>query len=117
MTMTCVVKGYCGRIGSALALAVFLAWTVAAHASGRAGDELEKEYHSASIRAVARDAFPVLFNPPMGTVADGDEVIRPNEWVIGIAMNGLAKAYPVAVMGFHELINDHVGGHPIAVCW
>jgi Protein of unknown function (DUF3179) len=117
MTMTYIVKGYYRRIGCALALAVGLAWTVAAHASGRAGDELEKEYRSASIRAVARDAFPVLFNPPMGTVADGDKVIRPNEWVIGITINGQTKAYPVAVMGYHELINDHVGGHPITVCW
>ena len=28
-----------------------------------------------------------------------------------------AKAYPVDVMGFHELINDVVGGTPITVCW
>jgi hypothetical protein len=53
----------------------------------------------------------------MGTVADGDRFLRPSEWVTGIALNGQAKAYPITVMGFHELINDTVGGVPIAVCW
>ena len=78
---------------------------------------LEKEYFSSSFRAAPRDAFPVLFNPPMGTVEDGDRILQPNEWVIGIALKGEAKAYPVDVMGFHELINDVVGGTPITVCW
>lgn len=79
--------------------------------------ELEKEYYAGSFRAVGRDSFPVLFNPAMGTVAEGDRFIRPNDWVIGIALDGEAKAYPVMVMGFHELINDVVAGHPITVCW
>ena len=78
---------------------------------------LEKEYSSSSFRAAPRDAFPVLFNPPMGKVEDGDRILQPNEWVIGIALKGEAKAYPVDVMGFHELINDVVGGTPITVCW
>ncbi len=47
--------------------------------------ELEEEYFSSSFRAAPRDAFPVLFNPPMGKVEDGDRILQPNEWVIGIA--------------------------------
>ena len=80
-------------------------------------EELEKEYYSNSFRAAPRDAFPVLFNPPMGNVKDGDGILQPNEWVIGIALKDEAKAYPVDVMGFHELINDVLGGTPITVCW
>ena len=76
---------------------------------------LEEEYFPSSFRAAPRDAFPVLFNPPMGGVNDGDRILQPNEWVIGIALKGEAKAYPVDVMGFHELINDVVGGTPITV--
>ena len=102
---------------SALSFALLAAGGFAAAASGGTKEELEKEYRSASMRAVARDAFPVLFNPPMGDVAEGDKFIRPNEWVIGISVGGEAKAYPVAVMGFHELINDTVAGQPITVCW
>ena len=101
----------------ALGLLFGLAWSFPSDAAPRSKDELEKEYSSASFRAVGRDAFPVLHNPSMGSVTDGDRVLRPNEWVIGIAVNGEAKAYPITVMGFHELANDRVGGLPITVCW
>ena len=110
-------QGHHGIRGSALAVGVLLAGALSAEAGAAGRATLEEEYHSGSVRAVARDAFPVLFNPSMGTVADGDKIIRPHEWVIGIAITGAAKAYPVAVMGFHELINDHLGGQPITVCW
>ncbi len=103
--------------GVILGLAVAVTWSLVAYAETRSEEELEKEYRAASFRAVARDAFPVLFNPFMGTVADGDRFLRPGDWVIGIALNGQAKAYPITVMGFHELINDTVGGAPIDVCW
>ena len=105
------------KISNIFWLFLFTCIAARAHAASPTPAEIEKEYNSASMRAVARDAFPVLFNPPMGTVADGNKIIQPNEWVIGIEMNGKARAYPVAVMGFHELINDTVGSHPITVCW
>ena len=88
-----------------------------ANSQVRSKRALENDYRSHSFRAVARDAFPVLNNPSMGTVEDGNRLLQPNEWVIGIALNGEAKAYPVAVMGFYELINDVVRGTPITVCW
>jgi len=108
---------YRALIGIVLGFTLLLAGGYSVSASSLTKDELEREYRSSSMRAVARDAFPVLFNPTMGRVADGDKIIRPNQWVIGIAMGGEAKAYPVAVMGFHELINDTLAGHPITVCW
>lgn len=80
-------------------------------------DALRRHYLAHSFRAVPQDSFPVLHQPKMGTVEDGDRVLNTGEWVIGIAWNGKAKAYPVDVMGFHELINDTVGGMPIAICW
>ena len=89
-----------------------------AHAAvAGSAQELEKEYNRHSMRAVPRDAFPVLTHPAMGAAAEGDKFFRPNEWVIGVELNGAARAYPVTVMGIHELINDTVAGHPITVCW
>lgn len=94
-----------------------LAWSFPSDAAPLSRADLEKEYYSASFRAVGRDAFPVLHNPSMGSVKEGDRVLRPAEWVIGIAVSGEARAYPITVMGFHELANDRVGGLPITVCW
>ncbi len=100
-----------------LGFLLFTVWGPEANSEQLSREDLEKKYRSGSFRATAQDAFPVLYNPPMGTVEDGDRVLQPAEWVIGIALKGEAKAYPVDVMGFHELINDVVGGTPITVCW
>ena len=70
-------------------------------------------------QAVPRDAFPVFDNPKMLSAAEAERVgvVFDSAVVIGVAHNGDAKAYPVAVMGVHELGNDTLGGVPIAVSW
>ena len=70
-------------------------------------------------QAVPRDAFPVFDNPTMLTAAEAEQqgVVFARDAVIGVAYNGEAKAYPITVMGVHELGNDTIGGVPIAVSW
>jgi hypothetical protein len=86
------------------------------HAPLRAGDLLEEEYDTQARRAAPRDGFPVLDSPSM-VPASKAEGIRDDEPVIGIAIGKEAKAYPVSVMGRHELANDTCGKTPIAVSW
>ena len=66
-----------------------------------------------------RDAFPVFDNPPMLTAAraEANGVVFPRDAVIGVSRNGEARAYPISIMGFHELGNDTIAGVPIAVSW
>lgn len=80
------------------------------------GDDLEADYKRHSRRAAPRDAFPVLFDPEL-TPAAKAEGIRDDEPVIGVAIGGEAKAYPISIMGRHELANDTCGGQPIAASW
>jgi hypothetical protein len=70
-------------------------------------------------QAVARDAFPVFNSPVMLTAADAERqgLIFDRDAVIGVAHGGEAKAYPITVMGVHELGNDTIAGIPIAVSW
>ena len=37
--------------------------------------------------------------------------------MIGVEINGEAKAYPVSWLGGRELVIDDVGGEPILVSW
>jgi len=37
--------------------------------------------------------------------------------VIGYVQNGEARAYPVALLDHHELVNDRIGGKPVTVGW
>ena len=43
------------------------------------------------------------------TYLDADDV------VLGIEVNGKARAYPVRFIAFHHVVNDVVGGRPVAV--
>ena len=68
---------------------------------------------------MGRDAFPVFNNPRMlsARAAEQAGLIFPRDAVIGVRHNGEAKAYPISIMGIHELGNDTIGGKPIAVSW
>lgn len=77
--------------------------------------DLEADYDAHSKRVVPRDTFPVLDEPEMAP-ADGADV-KDDEPVIGVVCDGEARAYPVAVMGRHELVNDVCGKTAIAASW
>jgi len=70
-------------------------------------------------QAVPRDAFPVFDNPDMLSAAEAERqnVIFPRDVVIGVRHGNTAKAYPITIMGVHELGNDTLDGMPIAVSW
>jgi hypothetical protein len=82
-------------------------------------DELERDFERHARRAVPRDAFPVLDQPELIAAerAQRERLVAEDEPVIGVAIGDEARAYPIAVMGRHELANDLCGGEPIAVSW
>ena len=43
--------------------------------------------------------------------------LDPNERIIGLVINGEARAYPITILSSHEIVNDTVGGEPVAVTW
>jgi hypothetical protein len=49
-------------------------------------------------------------------VADVD-FLADNEPVLAIAIDGDARAYPVQIMTWHEIVNDTVGGVPVTVSY
>jgi hypothetical protein len=62
-----------------------------------------------------RDGIPALDAPK--TLAAADAPWEDDERVIGVALGGEARAYPLAVLVWHELVNDTLGGHPILVSY
>lgn len=92
------------------------AWMVAAALTALAATAAAQPI---GYQAVPRDAFPVFDDPKMLSAAEAErqEVIFDRDVIIGVAHNGEAKAYPITIMGVHELGNDVIGGVPIAVSW
>ncbi len=62
-----------------------------------------------------RDGIPALRDPAF--VAADEASLRPGDRVIGITAGGTAKAYPIRILNWHELVNDTVGGLPVAITY
>ena len=69
------------------------------------------------IRAVLPpDMIRALDEPPTAAARDA-RFMDPRERVIGVVQGGVARAYPLRQLDWHEVINDRLGGRPIAVTW
>ena len=62
-----------------------------------------------------RDAIRPVYEPDF--VEASDSPLQEDELVMGVAIQGEAKAYPVTVLRFREMVDDELGGLPILVTW
>ncbi len=52
------------------------------------------------------------------TFVPADEAeIDPDTWVLGVVIDGQARAYSLNLLNAHEVVNDRVGDHAIAAVW
>ena len=63
-----------------------------------------------------RDGIPALTNPKYVPAAKAD-YMRPDEQVLGVFINGVARAYPTRILSWHEVVNDEFGAEPVLVSW
>lgn len=63
------------------------------------------------------DAIPSIDNPQFHSVSDADQEYDLDELVLGVEFEGDARAYPIGLLARHEIVNDTVGGQPIAVTY
>ena len=61
-----------------------------------------------------RDGIPPIDHPRFKPVSK-IEGLAATEPVIGLAINGKARAYPLRILMRHEIVNDELGGVPISV--
>ncbi len=64
---------------------------------------------------VPRDGIPPLDEPKFTTPEDADQWLGAQEPVIALEINGDARAYPLQILTWHEVVNDAVGGVPVTV--
>jgi len=61
-----------------------------------------------------KDGIPSIDKPKFIAVA-ADKELTPRDPVIGLEIAGDARAYPLRVLIWHEIVNDRVGGVPVTV--
>lgn len=71
----------------------------------------------AGFTMLREEGFPLNVDPEI--VGAQDAELGAGDMVMGIVINGEARAYPVNYMNgpFNEVVNDHLGGQAIAPSW
>ena len=62
------------------------------------------------------DGIPSIDDPSFLSAGEVD-FLEDNEPVLALTVNGESRAYPVQIMTWHEIVNDTVGGVPVAVTY
>ena len=53
---------------------------------------------------------PLFVDPSRAGLSDTDRVL-------GLALGAVARAYPVRILNWHEIVNDRIAGQPVAVTY
>jgi len=61
-----------------------------------------------------KDGIPAIDNPKFLPVAKIDN-LKDTEPVLGLVVEGKAKAYPLRILMWHEIVNDEIAGVPVSV--
>lgn len=63
-----------------------------------------------------KDGIPAIDKPIFAAVTEVQD-LQPQDPVVGLEVNGDARAYPLRVLIWHEIANDMIGGVPVSVTY
>jgi len=73
------------------------------------------EEMSPILTVLPKDAIPAVLHPSF--VPAQHAQVAPDTAMIGVVVNGDAHAYAAMLLNAHEIVNDVVGGEPVATTW
>ncbi len=62
-----------------------------------------------------RGQIPAIFSPQY--VPAGQADIDDDAWILGVVINGQARAYSLRLLNQHEIVNDRIGDTAFAAVW
>lgn len=62
----------------------------------------------------SKDGIPAIDSPHF-VAADEAGFLNPSSIVLGLIHKGFAKAYPINILNWHEIVNDSFNGDPVAI--
>lgn len=63
-----------------------------------------------------KDGIPAI-DSPVFEQPDQATWLKPDSRVLGVVYNGIAKAYPIAILNWHEIVNDRFSDEGIVVTY
>lgn len=70
-----------------------------------------------SSREWPKDLHPAIHSPEFDTVPDAQSWLGAKEPLISLVIKGKARAYPLGILLFHEIVNDKLSGVPVAASY
>ncbi|MFA9401417.1 MAG: DUF3179 domain-containing (seleno)protein, partial [Acidobacteriota bacterium] len=64
-----------------------------------------------------KDGIPAIDDPRFESIEEARGWLSGTSPVIALEIDGDARAYPLAVLTWHEIVNDTVGGVPVSVTY
>jgi hypothetical protein len=81
-----------------------------------ARDKMKIRLEEIAWGGVRKDGIPSLDNPNL-IAADEADYLLADDLVFGVEINGDVRAYPLRIMGWHEMFNEVIGGVPVALAY
>jgi hypothetical protein len=63
------------------------------------------------------DGIPAIDAPVFEDITAAREWLQPRDPVLVVDLDGDARAYPLAILTYHEIVNDEVAGQPLVVTY
>src|SRR5215472_10199714 len=63
-----------------------------------------------------KDGIPAILEPKFVSASDA-VFLMPNDRVVGVLVKGRARAYPLKILNWHEVVDDALAGSPLAVTY
>ncbi|MDP2497311.1 MAG: DUF3179 domain-containing protein [Candidatus Palauibacterales bacterium] len=64
-----------------------------------------------------KDGIPSIDEPRFQSIGEADSWLNPSDPVMVVEAGGEVRAYPLRILVMHEIVNDRVGGVPVAVTY
>jgi hypothetical protein len=63
-----------------------------------------------------RDGIPSIDRPKFIS-ADAVDYLKPGDRILGLVINNEARAYPIAILNWHEIVNDQFDGQTVVISY
>jgi len=112
-----------GKLAAMMLLAgagvLFATWVGLA---GRSPGDFDLSKHSVPLDQIVsggpgKDGIPALLTPVFVPVSEATSFLKEQDRVLGLAQGSEAKAYPIKILNWHEIVNDTIGGKPVVVTY
>jgi Protein of unknown function (DUF3179) len=64
-----------------------------------------------------KDGIPAIDRPRFVSTGEAEGFLAPREPVAVLEIGGAARAYPLQILVWHEIVNDEIAGRPVAVTY